>query len=548
MAELRTRPPTGVPPYPLILVDGLPKMGKTCAALELSRDDRVGRTFAIDVAEGSLDEYAPLGPFEVVDHNGTWGDFLEQLTAATEVPAHEGRPNVIVLDSGTGLWSWLSRWAEVRMRRSTAGRRALERDPDSPPKPTVDLWNDSKARWRQVVELLQAFPGIAVITARADLVVSMEDGAPSREKVWSVQAEKSLPSEVTAHVRFEELRRAELIGVRSLTVEPQLLTSPEGVPVLGHLVFDVMRQPVAYAGGTSVRRGRADSIDTGTAKQRLLEAVTRHAGGTVGEPTSDHKAEAVRLWTAAGLPNGKGTEVTPEELAEVLSKIGTPPDADGEDGGPVAPSGGTAPPGPTGGAPATPDVPAPAPAQGDEFEVGDSDPGAPPIDPDPPGPGRDADQQLADMAADPGCGRCSRLDCPGGIDGEGCTDPDVGTTGTTTEPAELGVHTRQLDVDQAPTPATSGDYVAGIITGHDTTAIAATIDTLAAELTAVTELRKVQLIGRAAELGLVLSPKNTQAALAEELGAHLAALVDTLEEQLNAAELAARDAGAEGYG
>jgi len=70
---LKTRKPTGLSAWPMILVDGIPKAGKSCMSYELSASDKVGRTFVFAIGERSVDEYQSLGPYEIVDlTDGTW--------------------------------------------------------------------------------------------------------------------------------------------------------------------------------------------------------------------------------------------------------------------------------------------------------------------------------------------------------------------------------------------------------------------------------------------------------------------------------------------
>lgn len=306
MSGLRVRKPTGKTAWPLILVEGEEKAGKSFAAYSLSASEQVGRTFVVDLGEGTADEYGSLGPFEVVEHNGTFTTILDQMRAAAAVPAVDDRPNVIVLDDATALWDLLKDWAMRRARDSRAGRRTLAADPDAEIAPTMNLWNDAKDRWQRIVDLLRFFPGVAVVCARGREVAKVVDGQPViGETVWRVDAEKNLAFDCSAWVRMTRPHQATLIAVRSLTVDVPAsgIVLPANAP-LEHLVFDLL----AGEGFERSRRivGRV-GVDRAAAKSRLLELVA--AGGVEGEAG---KEIARSVW-----PADDPAELTDEEYARV---------------------------------------------------------------------------------------------------------------------------------------------------------------------------------------------------------------------------------------
>lgn len=307
MTGLRARRPTGSVAWPLILLEGEEKSGKTCAALELSASPRVGRTFAFDLDEGAIDEYAELGPYEVVDHAGTYSDLVAQLEAATKVPPVDGNPNVIVLDSGSALWSMLSAWADERARRSEKARRILRADPDAEVRVPMNLWTDAKGRWGRVVNLLRYWPGIAIVIARGREVAKVgPDGNPvAGETEWKVEVERSFPFNASAWVRMTRPRTARLIAARSLRVEvPADGLALDGPRPLERLVFEVL------GAGGKFEASRAVRPDTGwpvpAAKARLVEVL--------GRSITDEarvKAEALAVWNAVGLGGlGPGDELS----------------------------------------------------------------------------------------------------------------------------------------------------------------------------------------------------------------------------------------------
>lgn len=71
---LKTRQPTGKPSWPILLLAGREKAGKSWAAVAASASDLIGRTLYIGIGEDDPDEYAliPGASFEIVEHDGTY--------------------------------------------------------------------------------------------------------------------------------------------------------------------------------------------------------------------------------------------------------------------------------------------------------------------------------------------------------------------------------------------------------------------------------------------------------------------------------------------
>lgn len=316
-APLRTRRPTGQVAWPLILVEGEEKAGKSVAAYRLSASPKVGRTFVFDLGEGTADEYAELGPYEVVEHNGTFADLLEQMRAACAVPPVDGCPNVIVLDDATALWDLLKDWASDRARRSKAGQKRLREDPDAEIDVSMNLWNDAKDRWYAIVNLLRGWPGIGVLIARGKEVAKVENGAPvANQTEWKVEAEKSVAFACTAWVRMRRPHTATLIAVRKLNFD----VPAKGLPLPGdnpleHLVFDVLGAGGGFATNTRVLPA-LDGIARPAAKKRLLDLLKDG-----GLDAADARALAVDLWQSTGDP----AELTPDawDFLEGLARAET---------------------------------------------------------------------------------------------------------------------------------------------------------------------------------------------------------------------------------
>jgi hypothetical protein len=227
--KLKTRKPTGIVPWPLILVEGDEGAGKTYSAAEFSASKRIGQMYWIDLAEGSADEYAaiPGAKYLIIDHDGSYRDILEQIRAvyleARRAAAAGEPPVVLSVDSGSSLWRMLKSWTNERARRSKSNAQRLQDDPDSSIDVGMNLWNDATERWLDVIHLLQTFPGIAIITARGKQITAIDDnGKPVTDnrgralKEWKVQAQKDLAFDSSVWVRMRRGRAPQVIKARSL--------------------------------------------------------------------------------------------------------------------------------------------------------------------------------------------------------------------------------------------------------------------------------------------------------------------------------------------
>lgn len=300
---LRTRKPTGLPSWPMILLEGVEKSGKSYSAAELSVSKQVGRTFWFDLGEGAGDEYGALpgARYEVVEHDGTYGDFCGQIAAAMAVPMEDGLPNVIVVDSITALWSLLV---------DEAGATTLARKKTDV---TMDLWNIAKKKWRWVMDRLMAYDGIVVLLARGKEVAVVEGGRPINGKTqWKVEGEKSLAYDATAWVRMVEPRKAELAGIRSL-----VLRIPEGrstLPLPGFTLDRLIFEQMGLASATTQRRDYRPA----TAGYTPAPAESSGEGGKTERSTGQQDDP----WsTAAPSP------ASPEWLASITARIAEATDA-----------------------------------------------------------------------------------------------------------------------------------------------------------------------------------------------------------------------------
>lgn len=212
---IQTRKPTGKPPWPIVLLAGAEKVGKSYESAKASASDLIGRTFWIGVGEDDPDEYGaiPGARFEIVPHNGTYASILAKLEEAKAEPRVDGKPNLIVLDSGTRMWELLSDEAQARAnsrRKGSNGEAVIGHD----------LWNRASGRWYDLLDVLRVHDGPSIITARLDVVTVMDaDGKPTKDKTFKVKAQKSLPYDVGVVVEMPARGETYIGGVRSLKLD-----------------------------------------------------------------------------------------------------------------------------------------------------------------------------------------------------------------------------------------------------------------------------------------------------------------------------------------
>lgn len=333
VSRLRTRKPSGQVAYPMLLVEGAEKAGKSHATLALSASQRIGRMFVFELGERAADEYAPLGDFEIVEHNGTYADLLDQIRAACTEPAEDGRPNVIVIDSMSMLWSLLKDQASQAARRSKRAQKILADDPDADIETTMTYWTTAKDRWWAVINTLRGWPGITVLTCRAGEVTKVQGGQPvAGQTEWSRELEKGTPFAMTGIVRCAHPKPPTLVAVQSLhlTLPAKGLALPSE-NALESLIFDTLGAGGSFEQSPVVNP--SPGIPANEAKGLLWATGCEH----VTDQDKDKakaiaKDSAASAWSAAGL-DGRA-EVTADELeraTEILvSTLPPAPDGEGE--------------------------------------------------------------------------------------------------------------------------------------------------------------------------------------------------------------------------
>lgn len=317
----RTRKPTGRVPWPLVLVEGAEKSGKSWAAAELSASPRVGPTYWIDLGEGAADEYGaiPGARYEVIDHNGSWADILGQVQEvhgeAVRAAQASEPPVVLVIDSMTAEWDLLKGVADQRARdRLKKKGRAVPADAE--PQISMDLWNDVNSRHRKLMTLLMTMPGIVVMTARGKEVAAMDAAGRPVEgrKDYKVEGHKNLAFDASAWVRLSRDTAPQVIGVRSVHagVRPGV-DRPVAAPSfsLEWLIFDVLKCDPAAAHvrdlATAEPERTADEIaaealldTTGVDRLRALHHEAT-AIGVIDSPVSDGQGNEGPLRSLIGL-------------------------------------------------------------------------------------------------------------------------------------------------------------------------------------------------------------------------------------------------------
>lgn len=310
--RLRTRKPTGIVPWPKILIEGEEKAGKSWLAAQFTGSKPTGQAYWLELGEDTADEYAsvPGADYLLIEHNGTYRDILGQIEAvhaeAKRAAAAKEPPVVLVVDSVSLLWRMLVNWTHERARRSPQGQRKLRQDPDAEIKPTMNLWNDAYERWANVMYLVRTMPGIVVLLARGKEVAAVDgNGDPiPNTKDWRVEGHKSLAYDATVWVRLRRGQDPQVIGARSLKFEVPRDGKPMALPDFNieQLVFGLM--------GCSVHtQPRVTPELTGDLAQRWLPKVQNAAKGGLDE--------LKKLWTEASADE----ELSREEIRVVRAAI-----------------------------------------------------------------------------------------------------------------------------------------------------------------------------------------------------------------------------------
>ena len=213
---LTTRRPTGRPSWPILLLAGREKAGKSWAAVSASASPMVGRTLYIGIGEDDPDEYSliPGADFEIVVHDGTFPGILDAIRSAVN-EAHGDQPTLLIVDSMTRLWNLIGDNMQAIANQRAKGRKNANGDFTI----SADLWNVAAGQWADVMDELRVHQGPVIVTARLDSVAVMENGQPTTQKEWKVQAHKSLVFDASAIIEMRERGQFLITGVKSARIQ-----------------------------------------------------------------------------------------------------------------------------------------------------------------------------------------------------------------------------------------------------------------------------------------------------------------------------------------
>jgi hypothetical protein len=226
----RTRPPTGRPSNPVVCLSGGDQTGKTTQAVLLSASERVGPSWMVQLGEVDGDPYGAMTTaagapvrYQLVEHDGTWPDIFESVRQVRDearqvvgAPGYDGRPPLFIFDSMSKEWGMLSAWAENRARKAKANLKATADDPNAAIVVDRMYWNDANSRHDQLMTLLLTFPGIVVLTTRGKWVSKTDPrtGNPTREREYTVEAQKGLGHQVGCWVRLDKEEPPTIVNAR----------------------------------------------------------------------------------------------------------------------------------------------------------------------------------------------------------------------------------------------------------------------------------------------------------------------------------------------
>ncbi|WP_288797820.1 hypothetical protein [uncultured Arsenicicoccus sp.] len=328
---LTTRPPTGLPTWPITLIAGSPKAGKSYAAASAAGSDLITRTLWVPVGEDDPDELAPLGPFDIVQHDGTYRGILYAISDAVDHLAEQPGVGLLIVDSLGKLWDIIKNdlQAVANQRLKVKGRGRTNDNGEA--QITMDLWNLGRSRWDNVMDELRRHQGPSIVTARMNYATIMDDnGQPTKHKDWTIEGHKTLPYDVGAVVKMPARGEVYLTGVRSLRMG---IDASETVKADGwsmHVMWE--RMGLGEDAGQRTHQGRTLPLDGSGTRQDAQEAA--QDAGTPAEAPGDPEPQnapqepAQYPWTivlagalAADDPEGVKSKYRHAQFADALGVV-----------------------------------------------------------------------------------------------------------------------------------------------------------------------------------------------------------------------------------
>lgn len=228
---LVTRRPTGLPSWPMILLAGREGAGKSYGAATATASSLIERSFWIGIGEDDPDEYGaiPNADFEIVEHLGTVADITRAIRDVAVVPKAD-KPYLLIVDSTTKMWDLVVDNAQGLANQRARGRKNAGGDYAISP----DLWNVAAGQWKAFMDAIRLHRGPSILTARLDEVMVMNDeGQPTKDKRWKVQAHKSLVYDAGFVVEMHERGKYLITKAKSLRMQIEKPTEADGFTVEG---------------------------------------------------------------------------------------------------------------------------------------------------------------------------------------------------------------------------------------------------------------------------------------------------------------------------
>ncbi len=143
-----SRTPTGVSPWPIMLIAGGPKADTARFAAVASGSELIGRTLWLSWQERTPDALGaiPGARFEILDHDDSLDDFEDAIEYVVGLPA-EGKPNLLVIDGVSQLADSVKDWARTVS-------------------PGTGYWLTVGERWRGILKTLRSHAGPVILIAR----------------------------------------------------------------------------------------------------------------------------------------------------------------------------------------------------------------------------------------------------------------------------------------------------------------------------------------------------------------------------------------------